>query len=274
MSLKTKTCKYGTFTFNDNDAGIGSSLDQTGAYGDEVVCKLLSLLSHDAVVIEVGANIGAITVPLAQHVKRLISFETQPAICDLLWRNVMDNRVSVDVREFVVGSAPARVSLPNRNTDAPFAELGAVSVTETEASVPAVTLDDHCRNFDRLDLIKIDAEGCEAEVIAGARETIKRLEPLLYVENDSAEQATGLITQIMALGYRLYWHFPSVHNPDPTVEQFLVSSNVVCVPRDCVIDLTDLTPITDPYQDREVSGARAAKPARKGREPAAVLVAQ
>ncbi len=272
MSLKTKICKYGTFTFNDNDDGIGRSLDETGVYGDEVVSKLFGLLSHDAVIVEVGANIGAITVPLAKHVRRVVCFEPQQPICALLWRNVLDNRVSVDVREFVVGSAPGRMTLVNSNSDAPLAMGGAVSATAVEATVPVVTLDDHCRNFDRLDLIKIDAEGYEGEVIAGAQETIKRFAPLLYVENDSAGQSSGLIAQITALGYRLYWHFPSVYSPDPAVAQFLVASKMIGVPCERVIDMTDLTPITGPHWDGV--GERAANQARKSRESAVLLAAQ
>jgi FkbM family methyltransferase len=211
-------------------------------------------------------------VPLAKHVKRVISFEAQRLRCDLLWRNVMANHISVDVQEFVVSSAPGRIRSSDGNHDRPLAE--GANGPAPAASVPIVTLDDHCRDFERLDLIKIDFESDASEVIAGAQQTIRRLEPLLYVENDRAEASNKLITQITALGYRLYWHFPWISDSDQTAERDLVSTNMICAPRDRFIDMTDLTPITGPYQDWEIACAQMTKPARKRHQPTARQAAE
>ena len=84
MPLKTVPCKHGTLTVYDNDYWIGGSLVQTGAYSEPEVQKLLSLVGAESVVIEVGANIGAISVPLAKKVALLVCFEPQPKICEVL----------------------------------------------------------------------------------------------------------------------------------------------------------------------------------------------
>ena len=51
-------------------------------------------------------------------------------------------------------------------------------------SVLCVTLDDLVKweKLERLDYLKIDAEGAEAQILAGAVETIKRFQPIIQVE--------------------------------------------------------------------------------------------
>lgn len=50
------------------------------------------------------------------------------------------------------------------------------------------------------DLVKIDVQGTEDAVIAGAHETLRRSEPVLLIETPSA----GLVAELAALGYRPY----------------------------------------------------------------------
>ena len=61
--------------------------------------------------------------------------------------------------------------------------------------------------------IKIDVEGMEGTVIAGAAQTIRRLRPLLYVENDRHDKSAALIQQLIDLGCRLHWLLPKLLNP-------------------------------------------------------------
>jgi hypothetical protein len=51
-------------------------------------------------------------------------------------------------------------------------------------SVLTASLDELCRweNLDRLDYVKIDAEGAEREILAGAMESIKRFRPIIQLE--------------------------------------------------------------------------------------------
>ena len=115
-------------------------------------------------------------------------------------------------------------------------------------------LDTYCRGFDKLDLIKIDVEGHELEVIKGTAETINRLRPILYVENDRQEKSVELITYIMAMDYSMFWHFPKLFNPDPMVRDTkdFVSVNMVCLPREMIYDVavtSDLVRVMSPNDD-------------------------
>jgi hypothetical protein len=104
----------------------------------------------------------------------------------------------------------------------------------------------------RCHLIKIDVEGMEGEVLAGAAATIARHRPVLYVENDRRAKSAALITQILSLGYELFWHLPPLFNPDnffrhsTNVFGNIVSYNMLGVPREAKRDISGFRPIAGP----------------------------
>src|SRR5262249_49779677 len=63
-------------------------------------------------------------------------------------------------------------------------------------------------------LIKIDVEGMEREVLAGAAETIRRCRPFLYVEDERRDRSEALGAFLHELGYVLHLHQPPYFNPD------------------------------------------------------------
>jgi hypothetical protein len=62
-------------------------------------------------------------------------------------------------------------------------------------------------------LIKVDVEGMQCDVLEGARETIARHRPVLFVENNVAEISSATIGLIDALGYDAYWFVSGYFNP-------------------------------------------------------------
>ena len=90
----------------------------------------------------------------------------------------------------------------------------------------------------RCDLLKIDVEGMEGEVLAGATTTITRFRPVLYVENDREEKSAPLIERLLSLDYELFWHLPFLFNPEnffgqtANVFKGIVSINILGVPRE------------------------------------------
>jgi hypothetical protein len=76
--------------------------------------------------------------------------------------------------------------------------------------VPLVTLDHLCESsLYRPDIIKIDVEGAEGQVLRGARETIRRWHPIIFLElhldilERRKEPLGGILDPLSALGYRL-----------------------------------------------------------------------
>src|SRR5215469_1349151 len=246
MPLQTVPCKHGLFTVYDNDYWIGKGLIQTGEYSEPEVQKLLSLVDRDSVVVEVGANIGAISVPLANTVAALHVIEPQPKIFALLNQNIARNCKGRNVTFFhgAVGArARDRVPLVPLDVDAPNINMGGAQLARFDSDdaihVAQITLDDYCGKFERLDLVKLDVEGMEGDVIDGAGEVIKRFRPILWCENDREEKSEGLIKKLLALGYRLAWCPTPIFNPDPNATGTTFSFNMLCVPDEKFVDPGD-----------------------------------
>ena len=61
------------------------------------------------------------------------------------------------------------------------------------------------RQLERLDFLKIDVEGLEADVLAGATKTLKRFHPTIVFEtgNEDREQRLAIRDTLCPLNYRL-----------------------------------------------------------------------
>ena len=255
MKLKTKPCRYGVMTFPVNDYYIGGALEQEGVYGPAEVEKLLSLIDSDSVVIEVGAHIGSITVPLGKKANRIYAFEPQPEIYECLIRNIEQNNLrNVVCERMGLAELPGFAKASAVDDSAKVNTGGMALAVADQGGIKITTLDcfidsQHPPLLSRVDLIKVDVEGMEGKVIAGALKTISRFKPLLYVENDRPDKSVALIEQIIALGYTPYWHLPPIYNPDPTQEAGMVSVNMLCVPPGKLVDVSDCIPIRSAHDD-------------------------
>lgn len=151
---------------------------------------LLRQLQPGDVFLDLGANIGYYTLCGAQRVGRegrVISFEPQPQICARLRDNVARNQLNhVTVHELALGEQDGSFTLY-----IPPAEVGfghaSLSPQEfqnaTAVEVQVRRLDDLLfGKLDRLDVIKLDAEGAELSIFRGARKLIEKFQPAIVVE--------------------------------------------------------------------------------------------
>jgi FkbM family methyltransferase len=138
------------------------------------------------VVIDVGANVGFFTLRFASWVTgggKVIALEPEAVNCARLRRAV--SRAGSGAVVETVQAAAADVTgegLLQINPGHPGDhKLGAAGVP-----VALTTLDDllAARGWPEVSLIKIDVQGAEARVLAGARGVIERFRPALFVEVD------------------------------------------------------------------------------------------
>jgi FkbM family methyltransferase len=153
---------------------------------------------------------------LVENQGRVLAFEPQPVIFQNLCANLSLNSITnVDAFHCGLGDAAATINLPHYRYDQPFnyAGIGLEQRVEHGLSVDIKTFDEVFR-YPRLKLIKIDVEGMEEHVLRGARQSIQKFKPVLYLENDRADRSVQLIELLMSMDYRLWWHLPPLFNPN------------------------------------------------------------
>lgn len=209
--------------------------------------------------VEAGANFGAHTVAMAQMIGPtgyIFAFEPQRLVFQAMVANIAINSLdNVTTVQAALGShaGVARIPILNPNKGLNFGSFS-IGMFDIGESVPIQTIDSLDLNQCRL--IKVDVEGMEYEVLEGARKTIERLRPLLYVENDRGEKSQQLISQIQSFGYRLWWHLPDLFNPNnlhqdsENIYKDLISVNMLCAPQNSefAFDLPEILTSSDDWR--------------------------
>ncbi|MEJ2887935.1 FkbM family methyltransferase [Actinomycetospora aeridis] len=158
-----------------------------------------------ATVLDVGANRGQFAVFARQNWPgaRLVCFEPlAEAACRI--REVVDG--PVEVHEVGVGAAPAvsTLHIAGRDDSSSLREIGRQAeefpgtASTGSREVPVVTLADHLDDdVARPVLLKIDAQGCEMDVLRGAGDGLDRVDEILcecsFVELYTGQALAGAI---------------------------------------------------------------------------------
>jgi FkbM family methyltransferase len=256
-NVALRECRHGRMMFYQTDQYIGRSLDLYREFSELEADLFAVLLKSGAVAIDVGANVGAHTLRMARAVgpEGLVhAFEPQRALYYMLCGNMALNECSqVHAHHAAVGSAPGEICVPILNY-ASGGNFGGVSLAygpwKEGESIPVVTLDN--LGLKRCDFIKIDVEGMEREVLAGAEELLAELRPVLYVENDRPEKSMTLIQWLLDHSYRLFWHLTPLFNPCniagniENVFTNIISVNMLGIAAERCGDITGLPEITSP----------------------------
>lgn len=225
--------------------GVGHQLLETGSFDANEVDLALVLLSArqrhfgpGVVALDGGANVGVHTVEWARHMHgwgRVIAFEAQEYVYYALAGNVaLNNCWNATAHWAALGAQPGfmEVPVPDYSRPASFGSLelrprglrtefiGQDVSYEPEDCVrtPVVAIDG--LDLERVDFFKVDVEGMELEVLAGAQATIERCRPIVMVEVIKSDEA-ALQKFFEARGYRtiregMGINMLAIHASDPT----------------------------------------------------------
>lgn len=155
---------------------------------DPIELAIRHRLTPEMTALDVGANRGRYAMIMARVCRTVIAFEPQPELAKALAASAPENlkveclaisdqpgtaKFWIDTRPDMSGVASSLLKLNGLH------RIGTVR----EVEVATVTLDAYCRdNGIRPDLIKIDAEGWEPSVLAGASTLIEVVRPCLLFE--------------------------------------------------------------------------------------------
>ncbi len=176
----------------------------------EAELKLLpEVVARDKLAIDIGANKGVYTHLLSRLCPRVEAFEPNPKIYRILTRalpaNATAHAVALSDRE---GSAELIVPFFKGGFSNQHASLRAHERNSQAGVVPVETRTLDSYGFTKVGFIKIDVEGGEDAVLAGARETIARERPTLLVEVEARHRGEPLaqsLAQIAALEFDVFF---------------------------------------------------------------------
>lgn len=148
--------------------------------------SIVNTLPEECVVVDGGANVGLVALPIAQLIKarrgQVIGFEPQRMLFYALAGSIALNDLeNIVVHQKGLGNAIGTLRMPKVDYSQ-RADYGLVSLSDQAAGdlVDIVTLDS--LNLDRLDFLKLDVEGAEIAVLEGGQQTIKAHEPWCWIE--------------------------------------------------------------------------------------------
>jgi protein O-GlcNAc transferase len=138
-------------------------------------------------ILDIGANIGNHSLFFAKFLNcdMVHSFEPFPANVSLLKANMQKFASKSKVYEIALSNKEGTMPLYNSQK----ANNGGFSLHNyanglsfvVEQSINVITLDS--LNLDNISMIKIDVENHENEVLEGAKQTILRNKPIVFIEN-------------------------------------------------------------------------------------------
>jgi FkbM family methyltransferase len=156
--------------------------------------------------VDIGANKGTYTYALARLAKRVWAFEPNPKMFKILQRTAAAN-VTAAMLALSDRAGRAELRVPRMRKGGYSNQGGSLSAAKISENYRAVSV--AARRLDDLDLsdvgfIKIDVEGFEAEVIAGARQTIRQCRPVMIVELEERYTKVPIeaaLKNVLDLGY-------------------------------------------------------------------------
>ncbi len=211
-----------------HDSCIGRVLNEFDCYWEYWLIKYMHYLyknyARNTNIIDVGANIGSISAIFQEAITEFSSqsdlkiFSFEPVYHQVLQKNVeLNHWNNVQVMNYAVGKENGEIHTHMYTWDEPH-NFGQLSFSESAPEVShgriPITLDLRTLDsfhFDNIGVIKIDVEGLEENVLIGAKETIERNLPILFVEiwNLESLQDSEIFKFLKSLGYYMV-HLPSI----------------------------------------------------------------
>jgi FkbM family methyltransferase len=178
---------------------------------------LFDHIKEDSYVIDVGANIGFLSMQFARMCSKgkVFSFEPDSQNFENLKRNIqLNNFNNIKIFKDALGAKTETVTLYKIFVNNPGANRILFTKPDTphqDESIDVAVLDEIAENFNipRVDVMKIDVEGFEIFALQGAKKIIAKWRPVLFVElaevnlRQHGYTALSLVEFIEQLGYEV-----------------------------------------------------------------------
>lgn len=216
----------------------------TGTYDPITSAIIKKFVKKDSVVIDIGANVGALTLLMAKAASngKVIAIEPGVTICSRLRYNIDLNPELRHIVEII------QVGISDRRGELFWKEdkknRGNAGLLEGDGEVVKVDTLDHIvasSGLNKIDFIKIDVEGMEYEVIKGGMASIIKYRPLIYYETlEPFRRLRGfdiygkIFNLLQGVGYQHFAVLPKGEIVGVNNLDVLYSSDILAMPKEKV----------------------------------------
>ena len=228
-------CRWFPTEFDD----IGVEIFWSGLrhWETETIPVVLANIQRSRCFIDIGANCGIYTVfaAITNPTIRCIAIEPVPKVCAALARNVRENNLNsrVLIMKVAVGDSNGVVGFH----EAQNATMGSLELLGYQGQSGSL-IQVQCRTLDSIveelsvepDFIKIDVEGFEHAVLAGASRVLHEFRPCIVLEANPGDPYMTVTEILKKYEYRV--HLITDDGVEPRAEIFPDSRyrNWLCVP--------------------------------------------
>ena len=212
-----------------------------GTYEPELQAALRELIQPGAVIYDVGANIGYVSLLLAKAAGQnghVYAFEALPENVGRWRQNValngMEARLSLYTGAVTRSTGPARFLVhASGGMGKAAGSAGRADQYQSEISVPGISLDEfvYGQGNPPPQVVKMDIEGGEVLALPGMRRVLAEARPLMLMELHGPESSLAAWETLTAAGYTICWMqrgYPVV----PSLEAMGWKAYIVARPRD------------------------------------------
>jgi len=215
----------------ENDSHLSKWIGEHGRLDiqDEFIQLFKQHIPKGGVVADIGACLGDHTLSYSRLVGErgfVHAFEPNPTAVECLTYNLKHMLGNVIVHPYGLGARQMTAEIHPRQDQ--NKNLGAMQLTEG-GPLRIESLDLVSSHWQRLDFIKIDAEGWEPDILTGAKETIMRFRPVMLIEVNRPilEQRGWTAAKLFGILDKLGYTYRSC---EPHLSIDLDMVDILCIP--------------------------------------------
>ena len=193
--------EYGPFKFDPEF--LFSNYSEFGNKHNRGFNHLMKNLKNKKTFFDIGAHIGLVSIPAALNMNldsKIIAFEPSDKNYKHLKNHIKANNLTKKIKLYknLVGEKNCKKNFYYSKYESPLNSIIKVKQIEkyNSQSINQISIDYFCKESGIVpDVIKIDVEGAELNVLKGAKETILKYKPIIYLSVHP--------THLKELGYEL-----------------------------------------------------------------------
>lgn len=182
-------------------------------FTEEILNNISKLINKQSTVIDIGAQVGYMSVAYSLFAKKVISFEPNPVAYEILEKNT---NLNSNIIPYNVGISDESKTECFHYSDYGFCNGGFATKTDYGVGVTGHVipidvylqkLDDFIENETNISLIKIDTEGHDYIILNNIKNIINKYKPYIITEiytGSSYREINELLKVIHSLGYKCY----------------------------------------------------------------------